>query len=543
MCLVAAGCAEPLPDQEPPRAEIVLEQTAAQFSTRAGLRRVPLPADLFVVQRVRGELPPDVAEQEIILRLPAARIDLDELTLILEDQGIPVAFHFDRNNTLSGDSEDDLALRNQTVPFRRFEGTLGGLMTKLNKTMGLAYWWDADALFLSAQERYLVTLPQNPEILKEVAEELAGFGAEDLVESVNGSVVYYSARPPQNEEIIRPYLRRVGENFSEIAIQVALVSVTLDDNDQRGFDFDQFAATIQTGNQITGAGDGTLTQLDSQQILTNLLRSGVGLFGTEAALNVTGAIQFLSSFGRTDIEQNIEVRTLSGQQATIESGRTFPIVRETIVDRGQDSGTDIVTEFDEVTVSLRITLTPRFDADTELVTIDLELDNESLESENPLPEIVGEPPSTLTQNLTDLVRVPAGETVILGGLSTTTISEGRNAPFGLWRIGASDRSVGRTSLFIILRPMVTVYELIDDEDDDVRIAKLDAANAEQAARAERADPAPVNPTQPTRPSDRGPGVEPGPAAAAGAPPAAPGARYFGRVLSGILDGSDDTTEE
>src|SRR3546814_18712457 len=83
-------------------------------------------------------------------------------------------------------------------------------------------------------------LPQNKDLMAQVVSELQAKGAKNVVASLQAGTVSFVAPGALAEETIRPYLIRLGRNASEVTMQVALVSVVMNENTSRGFDWSQF---------------------------------------------------------------------------------------------------------------------------------------------------------------------------------------------------------------------------------------------------------------------------------------------------------------
>src|SRR3546814_13406918 len=91
--------------------------------------------------------------------------------------------------------------------------------------------------------------------MAQVVSELQAKGAKNVVASLQAGTVSFVAPGALAEETIRPYLIRLGRNASEVTMQVALVSVVMNENTSRGFDWSQFnfsfGAEPDTGNGTT----------------------------------------------------------------------------------------------------------------------------------------------------------------------------------------------------------------------------------------------------------------------------------------------------
>jgi type II secretory pathway component GspD/PulD (secretin) len=131
------------------------------------------------------------------------------------------------------------------------------------------------------------------------------------------------------------------------------------------------------------------------------------------------------------------------------------------------------TQTDKVQTGLTLKTTPHFDADAELVTLDVNLELKSilqfveLKAGDQIGSITQ--PMTQDQSLTDIVRIQAGKTVVIGGLQYDSETKSNTEPAFLreegeksgMSFGQRGNQVQRNALFIIIRPSVTVYEPMD----------------------------------------------------------------------------------
>ena len=207
--------------------------------------------------------------------------------------------------------------------------------------------------------------------------------------------------------------------------------------------------------------------------VVGLINSVPGLVAEASVghLSLTAAIGLLSEFGTTSTDQNVELRTLAGQPVHLRDGGETPYISQitsntTISGSGAGNNSNSV-QFETVDTGLTLDLTPNFDAASGIVTVDVALNVEDIESYLSIPSgsTFGniERPVTSNRELTDLVRVAAGETVILGGVTKISKTDNRAAPLEDWAIGSDNTETDRVALFIILRPFVTVYELEGNE--------------------------------------------------------------------------------
>lgn len=466
-----AGCTGPADHTVPNRQELV-NKTADNFRDLPALRRVPINSNLFHSKSVQPDMPPAVAANKIDLRFPMEQVKLSDLLVMLDYQGIPVMIRPPRQTGGGGDGAaastgDNIGDR--LVPFRRFNGTLGELTDLLRTAMDVAVWWESGNLMLDAKDRYVVSVPQHEPVIDAVTTELEEMGAEAVTPSLYGGQIVYRASPELNDNIIKPYLRRLASNLAEITLQVASVSVTLNDDDTRGFDWSAFNLDYNARRGATppGTNSGTQGLITGNRGTFDLDREFL-FFGRRTVFGLAGAFDYLSTLGKTTTEQMVELRTLAGIPVALRNGEEIPYVKSLSNTTTGGTGSSAVTgsvETDTVETGLTLELTPHFDSAVGLVVIDVTIDVSelvrfvNLSAGNQVGTL--SQPQTATRNLTDIVRVPAGETIILGGIRTNSRTDERSAPFGAFDIGRRVEDESSTLTFYIIRPVVTLYNLED----------------------------------------------------------------------------------
>lgn len=511
---------------------------------RPAVRRVRLSGDFFVLRPMGGEMPREIADARVRLDFGGQTPTFDDLLLLLEDRGLSVIMGWDdgsygegtnpqvqatrveaesearsqsdgnpeegdgpqtgRNaerrvtetTTVRNNGRGYESIRTRPLPFRRYEGTLGGLFRQIQRSMGVTIWWN-NGIYVSPVGRYSVMLPQNRELMQQVTNELQAKGARNVVASLQAGTVSFVAPGALAEEVIRPYLLRLGRNASEITMQVALVSVVMNEQTSRGFDWSQFnfafgdpgsqsgVITPQTpgmGNgpvPIPGTGTGTGSNLPPGGLFSfandslRVFHPSATIFGATRPLDITGAIKFLSTYGHTSVDQNVELRTLAGTEVNWRSGETIPYVSgvsATAGGLGGLGGTGGIgqnllgsAQTEKLETGLTLTLAPNYEAAGGLVTVAFKLELTeliefvNLNAGNQLGSFTQ--PRTREQKLDDIVRIPVGETVVLGGLRRQMASTNRNGPFSLYSIGSRDRDNETQTIFILMRPSVTLYEV------------------------------------------------------------------------------------
>lgn len=373
-------------------------------------------------------------------------------------------------------------LMKRKLPFRRYKGTMAGLFSLLQRSMGLAVWWD-DAIYVSPVSRYSVMIPQSVDLMNQISNELVAKGARNVVASMQAGTISFVAPAALAEEEIRPYLLRVARNASEVSMQLALVSVTMNEANARGFDWNQFnfsfgqpeataASNVSTIPTTTVATSETKVGdlFTVSPTATRFTLGAAKIFGVTRPLDIAGAVKFLSTFGNTVVDQNVELRTLSGTVVSWRSGESIPYVsgvgQASLGGVGGGLGAGGLQGSAQTAVlqtGLNLRLSPQVESSGGLVTVNFDLEVRDLIEfvELSAGSQIGTltQPRTRDQRLNDIVRIPIGETVVLGGLRRQSASDDRNGPFRQFALGSRNAKNATETLFIVMRPTVTFYEV------------------------------------------------------------------------------------
>lgn len=509
-----AGCSTPLPKAgELPNLKENQETIATKFAENGPIpvERVRIPKSSMRPKAAKPPLPPSIAAMPIDVKFPGNHeATVSALVQTLSAVNLQIGFQW--TNAEKGEE-----VLNRRLPFLGFQGTVGELLASLRTGIGVVAWYENGMVFLSDKERYSVSLPQNKDLLDAVSGEIRSLGADEVVTSVRGGKILYSATPTVQDDVIGPFLKRMSRNLAVVNLQLAVVTLSLNDKSSLGFDwnafqvaFDSTAKAISaangeeddddtdtgttpppsnggtggTGTDQGGSGSnglidrirnpaGTIVDLTGGGLALSTTNLGT-VVGTYGALTIAGAINFLSNFGTTNITQNVSLKTLSGSEVAIRSGQEVPYVTGVSSTTGNNSNSSTgSSQTDKVETGLTIKTTPYYDADARLVTLNVDVSLKSilgyvtLKAGNQLGDFTQ--PMTQDQSLTDIVRVEAGRTVVIGGLQYDSDTKSGNEPTFLRDKGAKDgksygnrsSDVQRNALFIILRPAVTVYDAVE----------------------------------------------------------------------------------
>jgi len=377
-------------------------------------------------------------------------------------------------------------IRDKKIVIFDYEGKLGDFLNALGVAYGVSFNWNQGGVItVESSSRYLLRIPQDKDLAKSIAVDVKNLGADDVSTSIEAGTVSYKADYRTHLRITN-FMERNSINASLVSMQVAVITVALDKTKSEGVDWG--AMSLALGTNKSSSTDSTSSSTDSSTASSTDVSSTTGTTGAASTtapdlsvgggataiafakgnFSLTAAINYLSTYGRTETSQSVLMKTLSGREVKIKSGQKIPYVDSIGVTTGTttsdvSSSSMASVNIKDVDIGLDLSLKPLYDAESELVTIGVDLKISSLLSfielsaGNQMGKVTR--PNTQTQEFTDIVKMRAGESVLIGGVGFGSNSDNRTAPSFLEQAGISSRSDkdSRNTMFIMLRPSVTVY--------------------------------------------------------------------------------------
>lgn len=473
---------------------------------------------------------------------------------------IPVDFKFSRNLELSELSvfleqlgvyfvASGVDIGKKKVMMPSYKGRLGNFLDAMSSVHNVAFHWDSGVIVAREHGHYVMSIPQDEELISNIRTEMQALGALEVAASLTAGVISYKATPKTQIRIKR-YLTKLTENAAMVTMQVALISVNLDRNRNTGFDWGSLSAKFgdlgvhnfnnngfgggsTTGQTSTGGGTDTgsgsnssnnSTETNAAGQLLTLVGDALKLDVARGQFDLVGMVNALSTYGKTKTLQSVQLKTLSGRETKLRSGSSVPFVSSIGVSTlgtnqgysngfGNNSNRNFnnngnngnfnngnngnfnngnnnnggfnnggsnnnqnngnfgnnggslfgSANTSNIDTGLTLTLKPFYDADSEIVTVDLDMEVKSilsfveLSAGNQIGSITQ--PNTQEQEFTDVIKLKAGQSAILGGLmiETDRTNQATLAYLEDYDMASAKSSVNRQALFIMLRPAVTVY--------------------------------------------------------------------------------------
>ena len=402
-----------------------------------------------------------------------------DLVTMLNFAGIP---------TMLDTSDEKLAERKVFLP--EYKGPAGKLMSALEQANDIAFEWRGGVAVVSPGLRYMVSMPQNEEVIKQVEAELKALGATDIVASFGSAMVSFRA-PPSRVQMIEETIDRSIKNAAMVGLQVAVITIGLDRNIKTGIDWGKLQMTfgsipnpaqllsdsvtglastvIPGGTGDSGADGGTTTPVSDY----NAAATGVAarlsgqnvMFGLkEGHFSLQGLVNALSSYGDTRTTQNLILRTMSGNAIKIRSGESVPYISGVSVSSTSSDNLLGSAEVSTAETGITLEIDPDYDSRMDVVgmKIDIELSSNlgfvNLSAGSQVGALTQ--PNIQQQQFNNFARVKAGETVILGGIVYDSVTDNRNSLAGLesMKIGSKDEVLKRSALLVVIRPSITTYD-------------------------------------------------------------------------------------
>lgn len=260
-----------------------------------------------------------------------------------------------------------------------------------------------------------------------------------------------------------------------VLIEAKMVQVLLKDEYQWGINWERaFHYNRDADSSYSGVAVGN-TQLLPLETVNPLSGAKIAAPGITAnimslsGLQITGAINFLETFGKTRILSSPRITALNNQEAKILVGTKEAFITRTVINAGSTTQSPVVTEqVSFVDVGVKLFVTPVI-GDDGYITMKIKPEVSSVESTVNTTNGSSIPIVRLSEAETSLV-VKDGVTVVIGGLIEERKGKSSQGVPILSRIPilglpfrGSSRLNNKTELVIFLTPHITTGDVVSAE--------------------------------------------------------------------------------
>lgn len=412
------------------------------------------------------ELPSILRDKEVKLNM-AKNATVADLAMALNLLGLSTVVA----DTDSGNISD------KSISVRNYNGKLGSLLDVLSSVYDISFNYEKGGILtIEEQSTYIINIIQNEDIITDVSSTLERLGANDIEFSLVGGNLIYKASPKVHDKV-KNYIEFYSKNAAVIGLQVSVVTVQLDKKSNKGFDWSTLnvvAGDPSVWDDPVSSGDDVIE--DTAAAIAEGLglsagSAGLGIKYVNGNFNFEGVINYLSTYGKTEANQSTLMKIISGKEVSLVSTQSIPYVEEVELTLDDDDDSEGITT-SSVDVGLDLTITPYFDSKTNMVTVDLNLDLSSLLA---MTEITSgdtkiTQPQTQNQTFTNLMKLKAGESSVIGGIMYDTVSDNRTGISYLEEmdIASQSKQLTKNAVFIILRPTVTLFGNFEKEKEVIQ---------------------------------------------------------------------------
>jgi general secretion pathway protein D len=215
-----------------------------------------------------------------------------------------------------------------------------------------------------------------------------------IIDKTSGLVTITGTK--QQLQRVQDYIDELNKRLhKEVLIDVKIYSVKLTDSHQTGVNWSKFNLGMNTGD-----------------VKTRGTAIGTTILGS-TTFNLTGLLDFLSTYGQVNSISNPKITTLNNQKAIITVGSVNNYSYDVVT---TDANGNLVKsqQIDSKFIGILLDITPEI-SDKGIIMMTI---NPSISSLAPIQTKPNLPPDTIQKSLNTIIRVKDGDTIILGGLIT-----------------------------------------------------------------------------------------------------------------------------
>ena len=309
----------------------------------------------------------------------------------------------------------------------------------LNSTFSFDFWKDFDS---------------NIQAIINTTEDSKIFKAPKAIIDKNSGLVTITATKQQLDRVAK-YIKKLNERMhKEVTIDVRIYSVTLSKSHSTGINWNNFSLSLNNGqyNQATQSFGAISTAVTSSNIV-----AGSSIFKA-TKFNISGLLDFLSKNGQVNSISNPKITTLNNQKAIINIGqvKNFTFNQVTTDSNGNQAISQVAgSKF----IGILLDITPQISSNNMIMMrINPSISDYDGTSNSKIPD-------TIEKKLNTIIRVPDGDTLILGGLITdeTRLESGgvpvlKEIPVVKYLFSYKDKMTTRKELVFVITPHIINFK-------------------------------------------------------------------------------------
>jgi MSHA biogenesis protein MshL len=317
---------------------------------------------------------------------------------------------------------------------------------------------------------------EDEEKADEEATEEEDSGSDPVITHKSTGTISVLATGRQHKQVQIFFDNIMASSQRQVLIEASIVEVQLNDYFQRGIDWYRFASTGSTFGLGDRARQNVLTSTDTQAV-PGSLRAGVNPIFALGHRFVSGGasyvleLKMLEEFGDVTVLSSPKVMAINNQAAMMKVVDEILYFRQEIEterdDEGNITNTEITYTAEKALDGIAMSVTPHISDDGVITlhvrpTISQLIDYKEDFEGNSVPYFQ-------VREMESILRVPDGQTVVLGGLMKDRVSSKRSGLPGLKDIPfigamfeAKNREMQKVETAIFFRPTIMTPEKMRD---------------------------------------------------------------------------------
>tara|TARA_R110002020_G_scaffold15528_6_gene55145 strand:- start:1917 stop:3323 length:1407 start_codon:yes stop_codon:yes gene_type:complete len=396
-------------------------------------------------QSVKNVISDEIRNKQVDIQLQPDATFRDLMTGLGIELGI---------NTLVKNQE----LSNKGVYIPQYKGKLGDLLDTISHSLDVSFVYreQGGVLILSDSVNYMIKVANTKGVLEIMANNLEKLGATEVIADAQSSNIIYNATSSVQDRVNK-YIDTMIRNTASITLQILAINVNLTNEKREGFDWTSLQASIgQLGMSAVDLEDrveGVVGVVTGNSVSGQVSRGDV---------DIEGVFNILNKYGKATTSQDIYMETTSGMSVKVKSVQKQPYITDLTTSTTSDSVTNSGIDTDETENGIELEFSPFYDSESGLISMDVDLNLSTLLEfeEFTAGDKTLRLPNTQEQSFNNTLRMQAGETKVIGGISYHSRSDNRNRPVffdGMDKGASKNTNITENSLFIVVRPTVVEY--------------------------------------------------------------------------------------
>lgn len=355
----------------------------------------------------------------------------------------PISYSIDR-------TIDGLLAQGNTLTGEKLSGSFQEIMNNLSNSMGFYYKYNKGTLYIQPEMQFVITIPPSLDLLEGSANTISNLGGRNINTNKSSNVLSFTATKPVYN-LVANYINYIKETRSVISYDTWIYEVKLSDSRETGIQWNKFGWG-------SGANAANLTGSSGMTASTPL---GLSLIFSKGNFSMDALVQFLQTQGNLKTVSQPKLAVLNGEKGTIKAGRKITYISQVTQTPGVNGAPPTSTATtSNLQLGTDLTLTPNIDDGTIYSKIELKVDDLNQLAVNNVFGSQITLPDTISREINTTIRARPGDTILLGGVSTSRdLNDRQGLPIGSTALtNHVNLTNEKSELVIVLKPQIIKFK-------------------------------------------------------------------------------------